>query len=339
MMRFPWNDSTPNTPIIQFLSSIEWSTYSVGVSSSDPVVKKEWRDRWIAFIASRLTFNEKKLQNDFADISILINPSLETVDISLNPLILTGHYAKLLRTIAQTRHFCYECKGSGRKSNMICPVCKGEKVLTKESVQELITPFFKTHFECGEVLFHGAGREDVDVRMLGSGRPFALTLEHPHRRTANMSLLEREINSALRGKVQLSHLQLGHPRDVAKVMQTYHTKRYRALVESSEKISLEKPHSFLNQKIDVVQTTPVRVEKRRVMKERPHWIILEKIKIIDDHHAEIELHSSAGCYIKEFISGDEGRTTPSFAQWANVSCICKELDVVEIVNEEASEKN
>ena len=67
------------------------------------------------------------------------------------------------------------------------------------------------------------------------------------------------------------------------------------------------------------------------MKERPHWIIIEKIKKMDDTHCEIELHSSAGCYIKEFISGDAGRSRHSLSERAGCACVCKELDVLEVV--------
>ena len=214
-----------------------------------------------------------------------------------------------------------------------CSVCKGEKVLTKESVQELITPFFQKEFSCADVLFHGAGREDVDVRMLGSGRPFALTLENPRVRETDIEKLRVHINHALKNKVELFELKIGHAQDVEKVTRTYHTKRYRALVESPEKININPLKPFLEQKMDVIQLTPQRVEKRRAMKERPHWIILESVKRISDHSIEVELHSSAGCYIKEFISGDNGRSKPSLKEWLNVPCTCKELDVLEIVDE------
>jgi tRNA pseudouridine synthase 10 len=250
------------------------------------------------------------------------------------PIIITGRYTKLQRTIAQTRHFCFECKGSGKKHGNTCNVCKGEKVLTKESVQELIAPFFQKEFTCNEVVFHGAGREDVDVRMLGGGRPFALTLENPRVRNTDVEKLRVHINHALKSKVELFDLAIGHPTDVEKITRAYHTKRYRALVESPNKIDVPKLHPFIGKKIDVVQLTPVRVEKRRVMKERPHWIILESVKPVDAHHIEVELHASAGCYIKEFISGDNGRSNPSLKEWLGCACTCKELDVLEIVDVE-----
>jgi len=316
------------------LESYSFQTYTIGLRTSKIEGKKPLLAALRQAVAETPFFADKQFVLQHPDVEIVFDELIHQVVIHIFPVILVGRYTKLQRTIAQTRHFCFECKGSGKKNGNVCPQCKGEKVLTKESVQELITPFFQKEFTCNEVLFHGAGREDVDVRMLGSGRPFALTLENPIVRTIDVEKLRTHINRALKGKVELVELKIGHPNDVANVTRAYHTKRYRALVESPEKINLNPLNAFLEQKMDVVQLTPTRVEKRRVMKERPHWIILESFKRISDHIIEVELHASAGCYIKEFISGDNGRSKPSLKDWLRVRCGCKELDVLEIVDAE-----
>ncbi len=312
------------------LETYAFQTYAIGLRTPKEG-KKTLLTSIRESVAAHSVFKGKEFVLQHPDVEIVFDEMTHQVAVHIFPLILTGRYTKLARTIAQTRHFCYECKGTGVRSHHPCPVCKGKKVLTEESVQELITPFFQKEFQCSEVLFHGAGREDVDVRMLGNGRPFALTLENPRIRFTDMERLQTHINHGLKGKVELFELKIGKSDDVANVTRTYHTKRYRALVESSEKINLNKLTPFLDHKMDVVQTTPTRVEKRRVMKERPHWIILEKVNRIGDCLIEVELHASAGCYIKEFISGDDGRSRPSLKEWLNLPCVCKELDVLEIV--------
>lgn len=319
---------------LNVLETHAFETYAIGLRTEKMEGKKPFLAAIRQAVAENPLFSDKKFVLQHPDVEIVFDEIIAQVSIHIFPVIITGRYTKLARTIAQTRHFCFECKGAGRKNGKICPQCKGEKVLTKESVQELITPFFQKEFSCAEVLFHGAGREDVDVRMLGVGRPFALTLENPKLRTVDVEKLRVHINHALKNKVELFDLKIGHAQDVERVTRAYHTKRYRALVESPEKINMNPLTPFLEQKMDVLQLTPTRVEKRRVMKERPHWIILEKVKRISDHTIEIELHASAGCYIKEFISGDDGRSKPSLKDWLRVSCTCKELDVLEIVDAE-----
>ena len=70
-------------------------------------------------------------------------------------------------------------------------------VLTR---QECIEAAALRLFEADEAKFHAAGREDVDVRMLGEGRPFVLELLRPKRpyRTsaAQIAHLEAEINAS-----------------------------------------------------------------------------------------------------------------------------------------------
>ena len=47
--------------------------------------------------------------------------------------------------------------------------------------QECITEHVVPLYGASDARFHSAGREDVDVRMLGSGRPFTLELVAPKR--------------------------------------------------------------------------------------------------------------------------------------------------------------
>lgn len=314
------------------LKPYSFSTFSIGIRSNDAALKVAYREQLQHYVSTAPFWKSKKLVLDAPHVNVLLDLVLNAFIVDIFPQIVIGRYCKLQRGIAQTRHFCYQCKGRGKWNGKVCDVCKGEKVLTKESVQELIAPFFEKAFSAQEILFHGAGREDVDVRMLGNGRPFALTIENPFTRKVDLVALQEKINTALKGKVGLLELELASPDAVAKLTQAYHNKRYRALVHAEKVIQLSRLNAFLNQKMDVIQTTPTRVEKRRVMKERPHWIVVEKVVSKNLHEVELFLYTSAGCYIKEFISGDNGRSIPSVAEWLGIPCGCKELDVLEIVD-------
>lgn len=47
------------------------------------------------------------------------------------------------------------------------------------SVQEELQTVLQPAYAASATVFHGAGREDVDVRMLGSGRPFVIEMQEP----------------------------------------------------------------------------------------------------------------------------------------------------------------
>jgi tRNA pseudouridine synthase 10 len=51
-------------------------------------------------------------------------------------------------------------------------------------------------------------------------------------------------------------------------------------------------------------------------------------KKITGNIIELKIHAQGGAYIKEFISGDEGRTSPSVADLLGTSAICTALDVI-----------
>jgi tRNA pseudouridine synthase 10 len=309
------------------LGNKEWKTFRIGIRT-ERVEKKQLLTHQVRDLASKHSFFEnKKHVFGSPDVELLFDEVDQKIHMTIFPVIVLGRYLKLKRGIAQTKHFCFKCKGQG------CDHCNHSGVLTKESVQELISPFFMEAFGCDEVLFHGSGREDVDVRMLGNGRPFALTLENPSKRNVDLSFLENRINNSLESKAELSCLIFGDASDVARTATPSHSKKYRALVECESEPLLTSLQSFLKKKTDILQTTPVRVEKRRVMKDRPHWVVLEKIIPIDSTHFELEVHASSGLYIKEFISGDESRTKPSIFSLLKVPCSCKELDVMEILDD------
>jgi tRNA pseudouridine synthase 10 len=61
--------------------------------------------------------------------------------------------------------------------------------------------------------FLASGREDVDVRTLGRGRPFAVELPNPHRTiltAAELAKLQKAINEGAKGFVEVRDLQLIH---------------------------------------------------------------------------------------------------------------------------------
>ena len=55
-----------------------------------------------------------------------------------------------------------------------------------------------------------------------------------------------------------------------------------------------------------------------------------KIRTIDKTHNVAVIVGEGGLYIKELISGDDGRTKPSFAEILGCKAICVKLDVTHL---------
>ena len=63
--------------------------------------------------------------------------------------------------------------------------------------------------------------------------------------------------------------------------------------------------------LKIIQKTPLRVLHRRSLLDRIRYIYNIETILLNDHYFIMNLRTSAGTYVKEFVHGDLGRTTPS----------------------------
>ena len=73
--------------------------------------------------------------------------------------------------------------------------------------QEYLAHPIMAAFKASGYNFSSSGREDVDVRMLGSGRPFIVELINPQLSSLSLDVLENEINLQS-SEVKVSNLQV-----------------------------------------------------------------------------------------------------------------------------------
>ena len=247
------------------------------------------------------------------------------VRIQINPLYIEGKYNKYKRGIPQTKWPCTKCKGRG------CDECNGTGKQYPESVEELISEHFLKLTKGKEAKFHGAGREDIDVLMLGSGRPFVLEIKEPKIRNLDLAKLEDEINKVNEGKTAYHGLKLCERGRKAEIKQsspdTY--KVYEAIVQCDEAFDEAKLEELT--KLDEInQQTPLRVLRRRTDMVRVKHVLDLQYEILDDKSFKMRIKTEGGLYIKELISGDEGRSQPNVSEILGVGAVCEQLDVVEV---------
>lgn len=85
------------------------------------------------------------------------------------------------------------------------------KRLAEHSVEELLADRIVQLFQCESYKFSSAGREDADVLMLGSGRPFYYELVNPRNVTVTQEDMYQAMNGIIAdadGKVSLCDLQI-----------------------------------------------------------------------------------------------------------------------------------
>lgn len=250
---------------------------------------------------------------------------------------LEGRYRKLSRDLPQTVFFCPDCKGHPRRRKK-CARCEGFGKLTRDSVQELIGWVAGKAFGTRKHVFHGAGREDVDVRMLGSGRPFVVELVDPKIFEVDLAVLEAEINRRNEGRLEVQGLHWSEKSRVAILKETPHAKEYEALVEVEGALDLVRLAELAGQRFVVTQHTPDRVSHRRADKDRERWIEFRALVQEGPARLRVRLSTQHGTYVKEVLSGEDGNTKPSLASLLGIPCRCLELDVLGILDAEGQQE-
>ena len=263
---------------------------------------------------------EKSTLSDFKSHNMCNTQCVFDVSFLHKPLYLAGRYNKFSRKLSQTPW-----------------VVDGVKK-TEHSIQELICSKLQDEVMPTEIKFSASGREDADVRMLGNGRPFLIEFQNPKRvelTTKEISVMQESINSStdmvkVRGLTVISSTLTRALKEGEEDKQ----KHYAALIYTSKPISNE-DLLFLSEIKDltVKQKTPLRVLHRRTLACRERIVHSLSASLIDAHHFKLELQTQAGTYIKEFVHGDFGRTSPNLRELMNQEVDIIWLDVMQVVLE------
>lgn len=248
-------------------------------------------------------------------------------------LWLESRYRKLKRGLPQTVFYCPRCKGD-RRRRQGCTECQGYGKLTKESVQELIGRRVVPAMQAKEGRFHGAGREDIDVLMLGKGRPFVFEVVGARNPDIDLEALRREIEQRAEGAIELQPFVRVPRQRVVYWKETHFDKVYRAEVAVDAPPSPERLAAAATFAGGIVQRTPQRVAHRRADLERERQLRVLGLVPLPDGAYELRVLCQHGTYVKEWISGDEARTSPSLATLLGVSSHCRQLDVEEILTDD-----
>lgn len=245
-------------------------------------------------------------------------------------LWLESRYRKLVRGLPQTVFYCPKCKGDRRRREG-CATCQGFGKLTRESVQELIARRLVPAMQAKAGVFHGAGREDIDVRMLGQGRPFVFEVQGARNPHVDLEALRAEIVARAGGQIELAPFVRVPKARVVYWKETHFDKIYRALVGVGSTPAAAAVAAVAGFAGAIVQRTPQRVAHRRADLERLRTLRVLALAPAGIDQLELRVVCQHGTYVKEWISGDEARTSPSLANLLGVACRCLELDVEEIL--------
>jgi tRNA pseudouridine synthase 10 len=205
-----------------------------------------------------------------------------------------------------------------------------------ESVEELASKPLLEAAEGEKTSFHASGREDIDARMLGNGRPFVIEVSKPKKRFLDLKRLEAAVNANATGKVEVSGFCFSS-KDVVRRLKKGESaqKEYRVLIDFERAVS-EEDLRIVEEKLSgilIKQQTPLRVLHRRADLIREKYIYEVKVKKVSLKRAEMKIRCQGGLYVKELVSGDEGRTKPNVSELLENRAKPLKLDVLNVIME------
>ena len=324
------------------LEGYEFTTFLVGIELPTSVEERE--DEFKA--AFNITYGES-IRHEFGrvfgkalakatgkeaeyltpEVVPVISPFENKVKIQVNPLFVGGRYRKLVRDIPQSEWFC-SCRGRG------CEKCGGTGKLYPESVEAYTSKPILEASGGKESFFHASGREDIDARMLGPGRPFIVEISKPKKRSFDLQQIGAAINANGLGKVEVSELHFASKDDVRHLKKGESAQKEYRLLAEFEKNLTDEALKMLEEKLTgtlIKQQTPLRVVHRRADIVRERYIYKLEVKKVTLKKALLYIKCQGGLYVKELVSGDEGRTVPNVSALLDNPAKTLKLDVLNVI--------
>lgn len=322
----------------RLLAELNARTFLIGVRVDQEIAKRELEVALLTGLeASESLKNEVKREvgklvqaltgksPDFANPDVVILVELDRefgyrLIPQVNPIMLKGYYKKIGRNIS---HVPWITRDGTRKYPL--------------SIQEFVEERAKGLFGAAAVKIHAAGREDVDARMLGTGRPLVIEIVEPRARDIDIA----KLNEALKGREVLVEVTSRASRLDIRQLKGESGKRgkvYRVLVLSSRPLDLEDlqrlESSFVNRAIR--QRTPTRILRRKKDREVVKRVRSVKARALTPYLFEALIYCDGGLYVKELVHCDGGRTSPCFSEVLGAPATPLELDVLYIEGPGAS---
>ena len=269
-----------------------------------------------------------KAVRESPEVMILVNTLTLGIEVDIRAVFVYGRYRKFSRELPQTRWPCRACRGRDGG----CEACEFTGQQYPASTQSLVCDPMMDRFGADADAFHGMGREDIDVRTLGNGRPFVAEMKRPMRRAADLEELTAAINEAADGRIEVHGLRMSNRAEVARIKGTAAEKSYTIRFTVADAFEPERATALIQalSGLTLEQQTPQRVAHRRADKVRKRKVIEIGDIVTEDQEIQFRVRCESGTYVKELVHSDEGRTTPSVAGVLESECEVLWLDVEDV---------
>lgn len=311
--------------VLLALSEFEFDTFLVGASLPQVILDREDEIRARFKIRGRegiktLTSRAiaRKIQRglskqiDYSRPDLTLVASLVDGSITMTPrsIWISAAYIKSQRGIPQRSSICRICNGVG------CASCSYNGS-SSQSVESIISSYFKEIFLAEGCNFIWIGSEDSQSTVGGNGRPFFAELVRPKKRRLNIkssaakrSAIKMPKNIDL-GAIAVSKIEImpSRPKSVPQF-------RVRCIVYLVESSSEEKAPKIEQEEIEKFQDATVQVHLSRKYRVTTRKIYSVKVKReVSSHPVALELVCDGGIPIRKLLTGEDGIVIPNLSSY------------------------
>ncbi len=246
--------------------------------------------------------SHKKLDLDSPDISVNvgIGKKFETiVRVNSSTIVLSGRYMKPIRFRVTYRHPDNSLK------------------VNRSHIENIIKKKLMNLFETESITFWPLGKEEPESLVLGSGRPFYISIKNSKLVSFKHEFSIRSNGLILNIKEKLKAL----PKTVP-----FYAMKVRTLVSCEDNLKVSVLKLVNDSGIRIVELTSTR---------NKNWKFIYQMKSIMRGQKKLELIilCDNGFPIRRFIDGDED-ISPNLCQILYNKCKCQFFDILDIVSEE-----
>lgn len=196
--------------------------------------------------------------------------------------------------------------------------------------------------DASSVSFHSAGREGVDVLVVGTGRPFVLEVEDPRHRIADISQIATLIEAAASGRVEVNDLAFATSDMVGFVSQRPFRQRFRLTLEFDVPVEKESFHDA----VFGLDGAPIRRHIRGeelAGGQRPHDVVRTLLAVDgtweDERSGTVAFELESGIDPESIATGNGGTVEPSLTDGLETDVTVTEVAIVAVVGRDEAFEN
>lgn len=249
------------------------------------------------------------------DVVVVVNVDSEfnhEISIQQNPLFYKGYYWKTRRGIPHTP--------------------RGDKRI-ELSIHEITEKIFKEIFHADKIIVHSAGREDIDTRVLGSGRPVVIEVKSPRIRNISLEYLKTHVEETTRELPIYIEITSQTTRSIVRYLKEYVKRKkriYRVSVLSDEYIELRELVELENRFKSIEVRQKISRGIRGIERERVRKVYSVKTYPISSRLFEAIINCEGGLRIRELINCNGDETRPCFTSVLGKRLTPLEVDILYI---------